>query len=314
MSHRSIDYLRISVTDRCNLRCTYCMPEGGIEPILHQEILTFEEIARLVRIFVSLGIKKIRLTGGEPLVRKDVIDLIRTLAGIGGIEEVNLTTNGILLSDHADELKKAGVKRLNISLDTLREERFMSITGHNLFHKVMDGIEKAKRAGFSPLKLNVVVMKGINDDEVLDFVNFSLSKGLIIRFIEFMKITPLWREEYFTPIEEVKSICERNFVMKRAGYHGPGPAEYYKIDGGILGFIKTDKKNCRCCNRLRLTAAGELKVCLYETGSISLKESLRGGMADEEIRDIIATSMDIKEFVRHKDWNSQTAYMSTIGG
>lgn len=314
MPYRPIDCLRISVTDRCNLRCIYCMPEGGIEPILHQEILTFEEIARLVRIFVNLGIKKIRLTGGEPLVRKDITDLVKRLIGVGGIEEVNLTTNGILLSDHADELKKAGVNRLNISLDTLREERFMNITGYDLFYKVMDGIEMAKRAGFSPLKLNVVVMEGINDDEVLDFVNFSLSKSLIIRFIEFMKITPLWREEYFTPIEEVKSICERNFAMERAGYQGPGPAEYYKIDGGIVGFIKTDEKNCRCCNRLRLTAAGELKMCLYETGSISLKESLRGGMADEEIRDIIATSMDIKEFVRYKDWNSQTAYMSTIGG
>ncbi len=314
MPYRSIDYLRISVTDRCNLRCVYCMPEDGIESILQQEILTFEEIVRLVRIFASLGIKKIRLTGGEPLVRKDIADLIKALVDIGGIEEVSLTTNGVLLSDYADKLKKAGVNRLNISLDTLREERFMNISGRSLFRKVMCGIEKAKMTGFSPLKLNVVVMKGINDDEVLDFVNFSLSKGLVIRFIEFMKVTPLWREEYFTPIEEVKSICERNFAMKRMEYQGLGPAEYYKIGGGIAGFIKTDEKNCCRCNRLRLTAAGELKLCLYETDSISLKEPLRGGMADGEIRDIIATSMDIKEFVRHKDWNSQTAYMSTIGG
>lgn len=313
-SGRSIDYLRISVTDRCNLRCLYCMPASGIEALPQPEILTFEEIARLVRIFAGLGIKKIRLTGGEPLVRSYLTDLIRMLSGIDGIEEISLTTNGILLADHADKLKKAGVNRLNISLDTLREDRFAEITGCGLFHKALEGIEMAKRAGLSPLKLNVVVMKGINDDEIPDFVDFSLSKGMIVRFIEFMKITPLWREEHFTAIEEVKSVCERNFAMERAGYYGPGPAEYYKTGGGLVGFIKTDEKNCRRCNRLRLTAAGELKLCLYETGSISLKESLRGGMADAGIRDIIATSMDIKEFVRLKNWNSQSAYMSTIGG
>lgn len=314
MFNRPIDYLRISVTDRCNLRCIYCMPEDGIESIPHQEILTFEEIIRLVSIFAELGIKKIKLTGGEPLVRKNITDLIKALVNIDGIEEVSLTTNGVLLSDYADEIKKAGVNRLNISLDTLKEERFMNISGRNLFHKVMDGIENAKKGGFSPLKLNVVVMKGINDDEVLDFVNFSLLKGLVIKFIEFMRITPLWKEEYFTPIEEVKSICERNFAMEKIKYQGLGPAEYYKIDGGIVGFIKTDEKNCCQCNRLRLTAAGELKLCLYETDSISLKEPLRSGMADRWIRDIIAKNMNIKEFVRHKDWNNQTAYMSAIGG
>lgn len=290
------------------------MPPSGVEVVPQPEILTFEEIARLVRIFAGLGIKKIRLTGGEPLVRPYLTDLIRMLAGIDGIEEISLTTNGILLSDHADELKKAGVNRLNISLDTLKEDRFAEITGCDLFYRALEGIERAKRAGLFPLKLNVVVVKGVNDDEILNFVNFSLSKGMIVRFIEFMKITPLWKEEHFMAIEEVKSVCERNFAMERAGYYGPGPAEYYKIGDALIGFIKTDEKNCRRCNRLRLTAAGELKLCLYETGSISLKEYLRSGMADEEIRDIISTSMDIKEFVRLKNWNSQSAYMSTIGG
>jgi len=292
----------------------YCMPEVGIKPVLHQDILTFEEIARLVGIFAGLGVKKIRLTGGEPLVRKGVMNLIRTLVDIDGIAEVTITTNGVLLSNYAEELKKAGMNRLNISLDTLREERFIKISGRDIFRKIIDGIEKAKRADFSPLKLNMVVIRGVNDDEIPDFVNFSLSKGLVIRFIEFMNLTPLWREEYFMPIEEVKSICGKIFDMERTEYQESGPAEYYKINGGIVGFIKTDERNCRRCNRLRITAAGELKLCLYETNSISLRDYLRGGMTDEELRDIIAASMDVKEFVQYKDWGTRTTYMSTIGG
>ncbi len=312
--NRKVDSLRISVTDRCNLRCAYCMPKEGIEPVLQQEVLAFEEITRLVNIFSSLGIKKIRLTGGEPLVRKGIMNLIRSLVNIKGIEEVALTTNGIMLFEYAPELKKAGVKRINVSLDTLKEDRFADITGRNGFYEVIKGIEKASNLGFSPIKINTVLMKGINDDEVIDFVEFSLSKGLILRFIEFMRITPLWREDYFIPIEEIKEICLSRFKLEKTQYSGSGPAEYYKVTQGIIGFIKTDENNCRQCNRLRLTSTGELKLCLYETGGLSLNSLLRNGAADEEIRDAIAVNLKLKEATDYQKWESGKVYMSVLGG
>ena len=312
--NRKVDSLRISVTDRCNLRCAYCMPKEGIEPVLQQEVLAFEEITRLVNIFSSLGIKKIRLTGGEPLVRKGIMNLIRSLVNIKGIEEVALTTNGIMLFEYAPELKKAGVKRINVSLDTLKEDRFADITGRNGFYEVIKGIEKARNLGFSPIKINTVLMKGINDDELIDFVEFSLSKGLILRFIEFMRITPLWREDYFIPIEEIKEICLSRFKLEKTQYSGSGPAEYYKVTQGIIGFIKTDENNCRQCNRLRLTSTGELKLCLYETGGLSLNSLLRNGAADEEIRDAIAVNLKLKEATDYQKWESGKVYMSVLGG
>src|SRR3989338_3591033 len=178
---RLIDTLRISVTDRCNLRCNYCMPAQGIEPVAHQRVLAFEEITRLVRIFVSLGIKRIRLTGGEPLVRKGIIDLIESIVDIEGVQEVMLTTNGIFLPGYAAEIKEAGIKRINVSLDTLRQDRFEQISGSDSISAVLEGIKKAKNLGFSPLKINTVVMRGINDDEIIDFVKFSLKEGLVLR-------------------------------------------------------------------------------------------------------------------------------------
>jgi len=290
------------------------MPPEGVEPVLQQEVLTFEEITRLVNIFSSLGIKKIRLTGGEPLVRKDIVSLIKSLAGIKGIEEVCLTTNGIMLSEYAPELKKAGAKRINISLDTLKEEKFKDITGSNCFYEVIKGIEQASNSGFSPLKINTVVMRGINEDEVIDFLNFSLSKGLVLRFIEFMRVTPLWREDYFIPIEEIKEICLSRFTLEKTQYFGSGPAEYYKTAAGIIGFIKTDLNNCRQCNRLRLTSTGELKLCLYETGGLSLNSFLRNGASDKEIQDIIAESLGLKVNVDYRNWEYGKVYMSVLGG
>jgi cyclic pyranopterin phosphate synthase len=276
--------------------------------------LTFEEIIRLAGIFADLGIKRMRLTGGEPLVRKNVSNLIRSLTAVPGIEDVSVTTNGVLLTDYAADLKKAGVKRINISLDTLKKDRFSDITGRDNFYKVIDGIEKAKEAAFSPLKLNMVVMKGVNDDEITDFVEFSLSQGLILRFIEFMNLMPLWREDYFLPIEEVKDICEKKFTLRKAPDLGPGPAEYYKIDGGLLGFIKTSENNCRCCNRLRLASTGELKLCLYEDGGLPLKWLLRDGGTDQEIKDAITSRLYAKETVDYKKWGNSTVHMSSIGG
>ncbi|NQS99974.1 MAG: radical SAM protein, partial [Candidatus Omnitrophica bacterium] len=203
-----IDYLRISVTDRCNMRCIYCIPKAGIVRKSHGEILTLEEILRLVRIFASVGIKKIRLTGGEPLVRRGIVYLINSLVKIEGVEEVLLTTNGMLLPLYAQTLKSAGIKRVNISLDTLSRSTFQFITNRDYLNQVLAGIKQAKEAGLQPIKLNTVIMKGINENEITDFVEFALSAGLILRFIEFMPVTPLWREDYYIPIEAVKDVCD----------------------------------------------------------------------------------------------------------
>jgi len=311
---RTIDYLRISVTDRCNLRCIYCMPQAGVDTVLYREILTFEEITRLVSIFASLGIRRVKLTGGEPLVRKDIISLIKSLVCVSGIKELSLTTNGVLLSNYAAELKKTGVNRINISLDTLRKDRFRDISGNDNFYDVIDGVESARESGFSPLKLNMVVMKGINDDEISDFVEFCLSRGLILRFIEFMNLMPLWREDYFMPIKEIKDICERKFGLEKAADLGPGPAEYYKIGGAQVGFIRTSEDNCRCCNRLRITSTGELKLCLYENGGLSLKDLLRRRDTDQKIRDAIAERLSVKESIDYRKWGSNTVHMSSVGG
>ena len=172
-----------------------------------------------------LGVSKIRITGGEPLVRKNISDLIKTLQTIKGLEEISLTTNATLLSTYAQELKEAGLKRINISLDTLQEDKFRKISRSNTFYRVLNGIEKAREIGFEPIKLNVVVMRNINDDEIKDFIEFSLSRGLILRFIEFMEITPMWEVDYFMPIEEIKEKCQVRFELKRIDYSGPGPAE-----------------------------------------------------------------------------------------
>lgn len=312
---RKIDYLRISVTDRCNLRCSYCMPKEGILNKPHNEILTFEELLRLVKLFVSLGIKRIRLTGGEPLARKDIVSLIGSLNKIDGIEDLSLTTNGALLSFYAKMLKASGLKRINISLDTLKVDRFRRITNSDSFYDVLEGIDKAKEMNLHPLKLNMVVMRGINDDEIIDFVEFARFKGLILRFIEFMKVTPLWKEGYFIPIEEVKDICAKRYRLKKTGITGSGPAEYYRVeDNVIIGFIKTDENICRNCTRLRLTSTGELKICLYETGGLRLKNLLRMGVCDEEIRDIIKSRIGIKDNTNFKNFESPKEYMYNIGG
>ncbi len=309
-------YLRLSLTDRCNFRCFYCMPEAGIQYIRRNEVLSFEEIAKIVHIFAALGIKHLRITGGEPLVRKDLDRLVEILAGIDDIEDISLTTNGSLLPIYAEGLKGAGLKRVNISLDSLKQDKFRSITKTNAFYQVMEGIDKAIEVGFQPVKLNVVVMGGINDDEINDFVDFALARGLILRFIEFMRITPLWRSDYFIPIEEVKRICEKRFKLREAGDNGFGPARYFEVErgGGRLGFIKTDEENCKRCCRLRLTCTGELKICLFENRGLALKHFLSEGVDDEQIMKIIKAKVLMKPDVTYKKWETSKIYISQIGG
>jgi cyclic pyranopterin phosphate synthase len=313
-SSRKIDYLRISVTDRCNLRCNYCIPKEGVYLEPQDQILTFEEIIRLVKILASFGLRRVRLTGGEPLVRKGVIKLIEQLNNIDGIDELCLTTNGMLLANYAEALKQAGISRVNISLDTLRKPRFELISRSFGFSQVMQAIDKVREVGFSSLGLNVVVMKGVNDDEIVDFVNFAKNKGLILKFIEFMKVTPLWRERLFIPIEEVIDVCHKEFWLEKIEYKSQGPAQYYKTESSMVGFIKTSRANCDVCSRLRLTSTGEIKTCLYQPQGLSLRDLLRKGVDDSYIKETVRSLISQKEEVNYTKWRESRVYMSSIGG
>jgi cyclic pyranopterin phosphate synthase len=289
---RPIDYLRISVTDRCNLRCVYCMPSQGIDLISRQDILTFEEIGAVAKAAAELGIKKIRLTGGEPLVRAGISDLIRMLAAVPGIDDISLTTNGILLAKYAAGLKAAGLKRVNVSLDTLLPERFAKITGFSCFGEVMAGIEAAHRAGLEPVKINTVVIAGSNDDEILDFGRKSISEGWHVRFIEHM---PFYAENHlasnFVSAAQVKECLEALGKLEPcAPGAGNGPARYYRFAGakGSVGFITAVTEHfCVNCNRLRLTADGKLRLCLFSEEEIDLKQALREGISIEKLKEIL---------------------------
>jgi len=297
MFARSISYLRISLTDHCNLRCQYCTPQEGRIKLANEELLRYEEILRVVRLAVSLGIKKIRLTGGEPLVRREVLSFIKELAQIPGLNDIRLTTNGVLLADHAEALRDAGISKLNISLDTLIPERFQQITGVDAFAKVWAGISKARELGFNPIKLNIVALKGINDDEFIDFARLTLMEPLQIRFIEFMPIgaSALWDKSKYISSQEIMEL------LKPLGPLAPveakrmdGPARVYRLAGaaGSVGFISPISHHfCDRCNRLRLTSEGRLRSCLLSDQETDLRGSLRSGASDEEIRALIIAAI-----------------------
>jgi len=294
---REINYLRISVTDRCNLRCRYCMPETGVELKPAGEILTLEEIARLVGVAAELGVKKIRITGGEPLVRKGLPSLIAQIDEIPGIEEITLTTNGIFLARMAAELKNCGLDRVNISLDTLKPERFRYITRRGELNKVLEGIEQALKNGLTPVKLNVVVTRDFNLDEVVDFARLTTEYPLHVRFIELMPIGQS-SGEGLVPSDEVKELISRVYLLqKEQGVPGNGPADYYQIPGapGSIGLITAMSHNfCEQCNRLRLTADGRLRPCLEKNLEFDVKDLLRAGGSDEEIRQVFLQAVASK--------------------
>lgn len=283
---RKIDYLRFSVTDLCNIRCHYCMPAEGIFRIHRQELLTFEEITRLVKILVSLGIKKVRLTGGEPLVRRDLPVLVRMLHGVEGLEEILLTTNGVPLKSFAGPLREAGLQRINIHLDTLRRDRFLKITRRDELAAVLEGIEEAIKVGFMPIKLNVVVQRGLNDDEIEDLMHFSADRGLVLRLIEMMPIGP-GRDLmplHFISSAEIRDqlasakLASRYTLTPWVGRLGPGPARYVKVEelGLLLGFISPiSQPFCEDCNRIRISSDGRFQDCLAYDGTFSLKDLLR---------------------------------------
>ena len=319
---RRIDYLRISVTDRCNLRCVYCMPECGIANKPHGELLTFEEITRIARIGVSMGIEKVRLTGGEPLVRKDLPDLIAMLADTGGITDISMTTNGVLLANRAKELKEAGLKRVNISLDTLREDRFKEITRLGELKDIIAGIDAALDAGLQPLKINVLLLADLEDDEVIDFLKLTIKRPLHVRFLEFMPITgnEFWKRENFISYKKVMEICRQFGTIEPVDLYGNGPAKNLRIKGalGTFGFIAPlGDKFCSSCNRLRLTSDGFLKGCLHSDLKVNLKLPLREGVDTERIKELIRLVVNAKPEGHSLDKSSIEAseyLMCQIGG
>ena len=288
---RRIDYLRISITDHCNLNCLYCAPFGGRRKLNHSEVLSYEEIRRVVEAAVQAGISKVRITGGEPLMRRRVVELCRMLASLEGLESLSLTTNGILLQELAQPLFEAGVRRVNVSLDTLRPERFRKITGHNLLSQVLAGIQRAEEVGLRPVKINTVVMRGINKDEVEDLARLTLEKPYHVRFIEFMPTNGLrGHESLFVPIEEiVKMVNKVGEPSLEPALDSFGPARLCTLPGGVgmVGFIAPLSWHfCGSCNRLRLTADGKLRTCLFSEEEIDIKRSLRTGASIEELANI----------------------------
>ena len=300
--NRNINYLRISITDRCNLRCIYCMPPEGIKSLSHNEVLRYEEIVTIVQAAAELGISKIRLTGGEPLVRLGLADLVRMIANIEGIDDIALTTNGLLLRKYAAPLKEAGLKRVNVSLDSLREDRYKQITRIGNLSEALDGIEAAKEAGLVPVKINMVVIQGQNDDEILDFAKLSLNKGWHIRFIEPMPFTADTKFS-FIPISEI--VSHLNTLGNLEPYlprDGNGPAKYFRYKGaeGTIGFI-SPMSECFCstCNRLRLTVDGMLRPCLMSDNELDLKSLLRSGASLDEVKKVILKAIEAKPERHH---------------
>jgi len=291
--NRPLQDLRISVTDRCNFRCTYCMPLDEYEWLARTEILTFEEITRLTRVFVSLGVEKIRLTGGEPLARRDLHKLIAKLSAIENTPDICLTTNGSLLAERAAALKKAGLRRINISIDSLKPDRFRQITQRGDLSKVLDGLFTAKHQGLHPIKINAVIERGVNDDEILDLVTFSREHGFALRFIEYMDVGNAnnWHSEKMVSKKEMLATINARFPLRKIGHDkGSAPSEDYQfLDGtGDVGVIASvTEPFCSTCTRARLTADGKLVLCLFSQDGYDLKTLMRGGATDEEIIEVL---------------------------
>jgi cyclic pyranopterin phosphate synthase len=318
---RRITYLRLSVTDRCNLRCRYCMPAEGIPKLRHGETLSYEELLRVAREAVALGIEKIRITGGEPLVRKGLVDFAGRLAALPGLRELVLTTNGLGLKQLAQPLRQAGVQRLNISLDSLRPETFSFITRGGDLRKVLDGIDAAEAAGFPPVKINMVVMGGINDDEVIDFAALTLDRPCTVRFIEYMPTLREegWRSQCVQGSEILERIGRRYPLLPLVSAEMAGPARNFKISGaaGAIGIITPVSGHfCDQCNRIRVTAAGLARGCLFSGDGIDLKPVLATGddlLLRERLRWLISAKPGRHHLESGADGHGTVA-MSRIGG
>jgi cyclic pyranopterin phosphate synthase len=334
---RTIDNLRVSVTDRCNFRCRYCMPEDGMIWLKKGELMTFEEVARLVNVFAELGIDKLRLTGGEPLMRKELHVLVRMVSGIDGIGDIALTTNGFFLADQAHDLFRAGLKRVNVSLDSLDPLKFSEMARRDFSAEVLRGIEAAEREGLHPIKLNVVLVRGVNDGEVEAFVRIARDRGYIVRFIEFMPLgaDDGWVPEKVVPTKEILKHINSNghrlipveelhkasgAVMVDDPQAGREPAERYVFEDGAgeIGFISSiTEPFCESCNRIRITSDGKLRTCLFSHTETDLKSLMRDGASDSELENVIFGAVWQKEeghLVNRPGFVRPQRTMSQIGG
>ena len=291
--NRPVQDLRISVTDRCNFRCLYCMPLAEYDWIERAEILRYEEVERLARIFVELGVTKIRLTGGEPLVRRDLHDLIARLSPLSGLRDLCLTTNGALLAEKVADLRQAGLRRINVSLDSLKPDRFRQITQRGELQPVLDGLSAAKEAGLGPIKINAVIERGVNDDEIIDLVDFARSQGFAMRFIEYMDVgnANQWKSDKLVPKSEIIETIRKHHAFDEIGRdQGSAPSVDYRFQDGLgdIGAIASvTEPFCGSCTRARLTADGKLVTCLFSGTGHDLKSLLRDGKTDAELTDFI---------------------------
>jgi len=295
---RRIEYLRISVTDKCNLRCVYCMPEEGLPWLTRDEILSYEEITEIVRTMARHGLRRVRLTGGEPLVRRDLVELVRMIAAVPGVEDIALSTNAVLLARHAEELREAGLDRVNVSLDSLQADRVDEIARRpGSFPKIMAGLDAAESVGFAPIKINTVLIRGRNDDEIQDFAAITRERPWHVRFIELMPTTSnleLSAERYVSCREALRRVRSLGDLESVAGPTGNGPATYYRFPGapGTVGVITPMSHNfCDRCNRMRLTADGQLRPCLFGDIQTNLRDPLRRG---EELLPLIEETLRVK--------------------
>lgn len=318
---RRIDYIRLSVTDRCDLRCFYCMPEGFKDFETPDHWLNFDEIERVIGAFGRLGVKRVRITGGEPLVRKNLSELTGRLSRLPGIDDLSLSSNAVQLAKHAEALYQSGVHRLNISLDTLNADRFAHITGGGKLQKVIDGLMAAKAEGFSPIKINMVAMKGVNDDEIETMLEFCIEHGFTLRLIETMPMGETGRSALgqYISLQEVKERLSERYNLVPAVMDGGGPARYMKPAGSEtrIGFITPMSQHfCETCNRVRLSVDGTLYMCLGQEHNYSLREVLRDGVSDEELEQHIIRAINLKperhEFSEKPEQSIR--FMSMTGG
>jgi cyclic pyranopterin phosphate synthase len=320
---RPITYLRVSVTDKCNLRCVYCMPETGLAWLQRDEILSYEEIAELVRAAASVGVRSIRLTGGEPLVRRDLHRLVAAIHAIDGIDDISLSTNALLLANQVEGLAAAGLRRVNVSLDSLRHDRFEAIARRPGLDAVMAGIDAAICAGLEPIKLNCVVMRGQNEDEIAAFADLTRRRPIFVRFIEMMPVHEnlgLQHDAYMSSDEILARVGEIGQLRPVDGPGGNGPARYFAFDGalGAVGVISPLSHDyCDRCNRVRLTADGRLRLCLFGDHALDLRTPLRSGASPEALADLMRSAMLIKperHHLRLGETASRMRAFSEIGG
>jgi len=321
--NRHLNYLRISITDRCNLSCIYCKPDRCVPKLHHEEILSYEEILRLMGIVIPLGITKVRLTGGEPLVRKGVCDFLSRLTALEGLKDVSLTTNGIFLKKKLERIKAAGVRRLNVSLDSLDRGKFREITGFDGFQDVWEGLDMARQMGFDPIKVNVVVMRGINDNELLDFARLTFKYPYHVRFIEYMPIGVTESDHFFkfvstSLIQSRLNAFQELVPVPKDQHDGPSQRFRFRDALGEIGFISPMSHHfCRTCNRLRLTASGKLRPCLLSNREIDIKGPMRSGAPDSELAGIFLKAASSKEPEHRLTADhplGSASQMSSIGG